>query len=199
MDVEVIERLGFRQAFKCESRIESIRCADDYLKELFELSERTHLFVYDDEDKGFSVYVTDTSGLGRDKTFEVENKSRKEVFLLHIDGILFKKNSKCDCALLTDKELFFIEFKTKSTSGCELTRKEQCQKCFSQLQLTVTEFFNRFREAGTELTEKFEEIRAFAVFNPSVPRVNASESNLSIRFRKKTGIGLAFINKAKLR
>ena len=111
VDFSVIQDLALKEAFNNEEKIRIIETDEDYLNELFEHSQKAQLFVYDDEDAGYSRFVSDTNGLGRDKTISIDNSNHKDVFLMRIDGMLFQGMSKCDCALLSQKDMFFIELK----------------------------------------------------------------------------------------
>lgn len=194
MDIEALTRLNLKKAFEGNIKFDTIVCDNDYFTELFDYSSRALLFVYDNSDKGFSVFVSDTNGLGRDKTFIVKNPNRKDVFLMHIDGVLFKKDSKCDCALLTDSAFLFIEFKSEAANRIKDGREECYKKSYSQLLATVQEFILRFQSIGVKFLSQFTDVGAFAVFNPTVPKTLSTEQILSTRFLRLTGMKLHFNN-----
>lgn len=195
MDTSTIKRLHFKEAFEGISKIDSINSDEEYFKEIFDYSNRSILFVIDDRAKGYCVFITDTSGVGSNKVLTVENPTRRNVYLMRIDGVLFEQNSKCDCALFTDEELDFVEFKSYAANKTEEARIDNYNKCFTQLQLTVEEFKTRYIQIGLDLHTIIQKICAYAVFNPTVPNNNATEKALSRKFLDLTGIPLRFVNR----
>ena len=91
MDFEVINHLCLKEAFGEYELFQRVSKDVDWLDKLFECDTRGLLFVYDDADVGHVVYVSDTKGLGRDKVFGLVNKNHKDVFLWHIDGVIYEK------------------------------------------------------------------------------------------------------------
>jgi len=110
MNFEAINRLRLKEGFGEYELFQRISKDEDWLDKLFECDSRGQLFVYDDAEAGHVVYVNDTKGLGRDKVYGLVNKAHKDVFLWHIDGVIYEKTSKCDCAVITTDEMEFIEF-----------------------------------------------------------------------------------------
>ena len=199
MDFKAIIQLKLKDAFCSEQKFQCIVDDKDLLKELFECDNRGSLLVYDDEVIGHSVYVQETRGIGRDKVFIVKNQNHKDIFLWHIDGVLFKKNSKCDCALLTDKDMNFVEFKSNAENNSKESIQYNYQKSSDQLLLTLKEITGRCKSVGVELTN-IVKVEAFAVFNRSVPRNDALRKKISAKFLKDSeGIKLVFDNKTSMR
>lgn len=198
MDFEPIKRLCLKEAYGDFEVFQRISNDEDWLDMLFECETRGLLFVYDDASAGHVVYVNDTKGLGRDKVFELENKSHKEVFLWHIDGVLFQKTSKCDCAVITKDELEFIEFKTDASNASSEAIADNYHKAGEQLKTIVMDVKNRCAKYGVDLTSVIP-VEAHAVFNPTVPSDNAMQKNISVKFLVQTGVKLKFDNKKELR
>ena len=198
MDFEPIKRLCLKEAYGDFEVFQRISNDEDWLDMLFECETRGLLFVYDDASAGHVVYVNDTKGLGRDKVFELENKSHKEVFLWHIDGVLFQKTSKCDCAVITKDELEFIEFKTDASNASSEAIVDNYHKAGEQLKTIVMDVKNRCAKFGLNLTSVIP-VEAHAVFNPTVPSDNAMQKNISVKFLVQTGVKLKFDNKKELR
>lgn len=198
MDTSVFARIRFKEAFRGVSKVDIIDSDEDYLNDLCEQSSRSQVFVYDDPGCGHSIFVLDTNGLGRDKVLRLTNPNHRDLFLLHIDGVLFKKDSKCDCALLSEKELLFVEFKSDAANREERTCVENYLKCYSQLYISVEEFRERFNAVDVDLLNSFESVFAYAVFNPTVPKVGNTQQNLSAKFLFATGIKLVFDNQKSL-
>lgn len=198
MDFEPIKRLRLKEAYGDFEVFQRISNDEDWLNVLFECETRGLLFVYDDASVGHVVYVNDTKGLGRDKVFELENKSRKEVFLWHIDGVLYQKTSKCDCAVITKDELEFIEFKTNASNSSTDAIDENYHKAGEQLRTIVMDVKGRCAKLGIELTSIIP-VEAHAVFNPTVPADNAMQKNICAKFILRTGVKLNFDNKKELK
>ena len=198
VDFSVIQDLALKEAFNNEEKIRIIETDEDYLNELFEHSQKAQLFVYDDEDAGYSRFVSDTNGLGRDKTISIDNSNHKDVFLMRIDGMLFQGMSKCDCALLSQKDMFFIEFKTNASNKNEESRVAQYTKCYKQLKQTIGEFDKHYKAINENFRKKKDHYLALAVFNPTVPRDNAFEKSLRAMFAREVRMKLCFTSSCKI-
>ncbi len=194
MDFSPLLRLKLKEAFDDQQKFQIVACNDDFLAELFEWTNRGRIFIHDDAEAGHSIFVTDTSGLGADKTFAVGNTRHKDLFLWHIDGVLYKKDSKCDCAFITDDYIGFVEFKANAANNSEAARRENCRKAVSQLKLTIDDVFERCHKVGVDVISDIM-VEAYAVFNRSVPKDTATQKNLAARFLLETdGIPLHFQN-----
>ncbi len=194
MDFQPIIQLKLKEAFSDNSNFQKIKNIKDSLNELFECDNRGKLFAYDDADIGHTVYIYNTKGLGSDRVFIILNKMHRDVFLWHIDGVLFKKNSKCDCAVLTNQELVFIEFKSEALNQTKEAIQTNYEKASEQILITYKEVCERCNAVGVELV-KMVKIKAFAVFNRSVPQNDALRKNLSAKFLMESkGVKLFFDN-----
>lgn len=193
MNFEVINRLRLKEAFGEFDLFQHISKDEEWLDILFECDNRGQLFVYDDADVGHVVYVNDTKGLGRDKVFGLVNKTHKDVFLWHIDGVIYEKTSKCDCAVITTDEMEFIEFKTNASNNSDEAIFDNYHKASDQLQKIVKDVKERCSKVGVKLTSVIP-VEAHAVFNPTVPADNAMKKNISAKFLVRTGVKLRFDN-----
>lgn len=193
MNFEVINRLRMKEAFGEFDLFQHISKDEEWLDILFECDTRGQLFVYDDADVGHVVYVNDTKGLGRDKVFGLVNKTHKDVFLWHIDGVIYEKTSKCDCAVITSDEMEFIEFKTNASNNSDEAIFDNYHKASDQLQKIVKDVKERCSKVGVKLTSVIP-VEAHAVFNPTVPADNAMKKNISAKFLVRTGVKLRFDN-----
>lgn len=199
MDFKAILQLKLKDAFCGEQKLQNIVDDKDLLNELFECDNRGNLFVYDDGEVGHSVYIQDTKGIGRDKIFIVQNQDHKDVFLWHIDGVLYKKNSKCDCALLTDMDMNFVEFKSNAENNSNAAMQDNYQKASDQILLTLKDISCKCNSVGVVLTNVVK-VKAFAVFNRSVPRNDALRKKISAKFLKDSdGVKLVFDNTTSMR
>ena len=198
MSFEAINRLRLKDAFSEFELFQRISKDEDWLDVLFESDNRGQLFVYDDVGVGHVVYVTDTKGLGRDKVFGLVNKNHKDVFLWHIDGVIYEKTSKCDCAVITTDEMEFIEFKTNASNNSDEAIFDNYHKASEQLQKIVTDVKERCSKVGVKLTSVIP-VEAHTVFNPTVPADNAMKKNISAKFLVRTGVKLKFDNMKQLK
>ena len=198
MGFEAIERLKLKEAYGDFEEFKRISSDEDWLDVLFECSNRGRLYVYDDPEVGHVVYVNDTNGLGSDKVFDLENKSHKEVYLWHIDGVLYEKTTKCDCAVLTMDEMEFIEFKTNALNSTTEAISENYHKAEEQLQRIILDVKDRCAQVGVELTSVIP-VEAHAVFNPTVPSDNAMKKSIAAKFLVRTGVKLKFDKKKVLK
>lgn len=198
MDFDVINRLRLKEAFGEHALFQQISKNEDWLNFLFECDNKGQLFVYDDASAGHVVYINNTKGLGRDKVFCLMNKGHKDVFLWHIDGVIYKKTSKCDCAIITQDEMEFIEFKTNAANKINETAINNYYQASEQLQKIVLDVKTRCSQSGIELTSIIP-VEAHAVFNPTVPSDSAMKKNIAVKFLKKTGVRLRFDNMKKLK
>lgn len=197
MEFSAITQLRLKGAFADSPKFQAVAQNEEFLGKLFEYSNRSTLFVHDDDSTKHSIYVENTKGLGKDKVFVVQNPKHKDVFLWHIDGILYAKDTKCDCAVLTTEEIKFVEFKSNAANNSREAIKDNYQKAHNQLLETFEDVKSRCEAVGVELT-KVVKAEAYAVFNRTVPRNDAQQKNLSASFLKKTNIRLKFENETKL-
>ena len=188
-----IKGLSLDEVFSDEKSIKNLK-EGEYLYVLFEASKKSTLFIYDDERKGYSRFVKDTNGLGRDKTFCMRNPNHRDVFLFKIDGVLFPKQSKCDCAVIFGDQMAFIEFKTKAANKSEDTMEAHYSKIYNQLKITINAFESGYSRIGRNFRGFFSQIMAYGVFNPTVPANNATEKILIARFAKEVKMALSFSN-----
>lgn len=197
MDSSVIRGLRLKEAFEDIQKFQTVQSDADLLTELFEWTNRGLVFIHDDEYKGHSVFITDTKGLGADKIFRIDNAHHKEIFLWHIDGVLYSKGSKCDCAFIAEGHLGFVEFKSNAANNTGEAVKDNYEKAGSQLTLTFQDVKKRCNNVNVDiLSGKL--VEAYAVFNRTVPRNNAHQKKVSAQFLKDNDIPLYFRNSVAL-
>ena len=73
MDFSLFHGLRLKEAFADNQKFQVVIYDEDYVKELFEFSNRGTVFIHDDATRGYSIFVDDTKGLGADKTFKIDN------------------------------------------------------------------------------------------------------------------------------
>lgn len=197
MDFTAIKQLRLKEAFKSDAKFSVISTDEDYLNTLFETKNNSHLFVYDSESLGHSTFITNTYGIGSDKVFNVANNTRKDVFLWHIDGVLYARDSKCDCALISDTDLKFVEFKSEAAQNSLQAIEDNYNKAYKQLSITFKDIDSKCKSAGVDM-RKIVNIKAYAVFNRTVPSDNATQKNLKTKFLKEHGVKLLFKNETSM-
>ena len=198
MDFTIITRLRLKEAFNGNAKFQAVIVNNDYLNELYEHSTRGTSYVFDDLEIGHSVFIQNTRGVGRDKVFIIKNRNHNDMFLWHIDGVLYTKNSKCDCAILTEKELIFVEFKSNAENQTDEAIIANFEKAKEQLLLTIDDIRTKCKTVDVDLSEILS-IKAYAVFNRTIPNGNAYKKNISADFfLKSDGIKLLFDNKKTL-
>lgn len=104
----------------------------------FDKSNDENLYVYDDENLGYSDWTNVAPAACSSKTFHAQNPNKSTLVLLPLDGRIitgahFIQGGVCDCALLTDKELSLVEFKTNVSSIYDKTILEHAEKAKDQL------------------------------------------------------------------
>lgn len=197
MDFSVIKRLCLKEAFHDNKKFMAVVSDLDYLDALFEYSNRTQAFIYDDLDTGYSTFVYNTKRLGSDKTFKIKNPHHKDVFLWRIDGVLYSKDSKCDCAFLTENLLGFVEFKSNAANSSEKAINDNYDKARRQLSITYKDIDDRCRKVGINLRKALN-LDAYAVFNRTVPGNNAHQKTQIAKFLMENKFKLHFEDSATI-
>lgn len=113
-------------------------CGQIGVENAFDKSDDKNLYIYDDGSLGYSDWTNNKHTVSLSKAFNAQNPHNNTLVLLPLDGrIITGKNfitgGVCDCALLTDKELSFVEFKTNVLSFSYLTVLQHAQKAKDQL------------------------------------------------------------------
>ena len=107
------------------------------VKDAFDKSTAAHLYVYDDMQLGYSDWDGQKPEFSS-KCFHVDNPGSICIALLPLDGRIITakeiiEGGVCDCLLLTEKEMCFIEFKTNATSTETLRILDNAAKALEQL------------------------------------------------------------------
>ena len=165
---------------------------DERMVSLFEATSRATVWITDDEEAGHSIFVFDTNGVNKDKLLMVHNSERAEIYLWKIDGVLFKRYSKCDCAVVHGDELHLVEFKANAKNESEVSIKSNYDKACNQLALTLQYIEEAYQRIGKEIDNVFSNIDALIVFDRIVPQNNAYQKSVSARFLSQTTRVLTF-------
>ena len=167
----------------------------------FDKSDDENLYVYDDENLGYSEWTNVAPTVFLLKTFHAQNSNRNTLVLLPLDGRIitgerFIRGGICDCALLTDKELSFVEFKTNVASNLDKTILEHAEKAIDQLWHTYDGIINpECQKVGIDITLKVS-IDFYVVFDNdlSVTGVRADFQDLQNEFLQEKHYPLYFQN-----
>ena len=108
------------------------------VEDAFDKSDDENLYVYDDDTLGYSDWTNVEPTAFLSKTFHAQNPNRNTLVLLPLDGCIITgahviEGGVCDCALLTDKEMSLVEFKTNVFSTNDLTILERATEAKDQL------------------------------------------------------------------
>ncbi len=201
IDLSPLNNLSIKSVFvgQCiDQLLAQISAEQDYLVALFETETRGTIWITDDAIVGHSVFVTDTNGVNKDKLLKVLNPNIKTLFLWHIDGVMFAKYSKCDCALLHERLMHLIEFKANARNTSDDSIQANYEKASEQLALTFEKFMELYNSHGIDLFNILDDIDAMIVFNRTIPQDDAYQKNIISRFSKRTSLNLSFGNELKI-
>lgn len=159
---------------------------DERLETLFEATIRATAWITDDDEAGHSIFVFDTNGVNKDKLLVVHNPAREEIYLWKIDGVLFKRYSKCDCAVVRGDVLHLVEFKANALNESEASIEGNYDKACNQLILTLQYLEDAYKRINKDINDVFSDIDALIVFDRIVPQNNAYQKSVSARFSSKT-------------
>lgn len=181
-------------------------CGQIGVKDAFDKSEDETLYVYDDESLGFSDWTNNEHTVSLSMTFNAQNPNKNSLVLLPLDGRIITgknliKGGVCDCALLTNKELSFVEFKTNVLSSSYLTVLEHAQKAKDQLWHTFDGIIDsECQKIGIDIKQKVS-LDFYVVFNKdlSVTGVRADLQNLQNEFLKDKQYPLFFENNKRFK
>ena len=176
-------------------------CGQLGVEAAFAESNDENLYVYDHQGKGHSVWTNDEDedDVSLSKTFHAQNPNRNTLVLLPLDGCIITGKHlglRCDCALLTDKELSFVEFKTNVSSTKDLTILQRATKAKDQLWHTYDGIIKpKCQKVGIDISLKVS-IDFYVVFDSdlSVTGVRADFQNLQNEFLQDKPYPLFFQN-----
>lgn len=112
-------------------------CGAVGVQNAFDKSDDERLYVYDDKELGYVDWMN-TLPEFLSKTFNAQNPNKTTLALLPLDKKIITgpnviQGGVCDCALLTDKEMSLVEFKTDVSSTNELTSLQRANEAIDQL------------------------------------------------------------------
>lgn len=165
------------------------------------LSTAKVLYTYDDTDLTYSDWSESIAPDQISRSFIVRNDDNVEIVLLPLDnriisGPMVTKGGVNDCAILTERQMSLIEFKTNVTSNSDRNMEAKTNDAIDQLWHTFDEIISpRCKAKGIDLTDKID-IDFFVIFdsNLDVTNVTASRLEKQVAFLEKTGFQLYFDN-----
>lgn len=166
----------------------------------FDKSSASRLYVYDDGNLGYSDW-TDIVPEFVSKCFVATNPNNSTISLLPLDGrILTGTNvivgGVCDGMLLTEKEMWLIEFKTNVTSSNYQTIIQRAIEAIGQLWHTFDGIIKPKCAAQTKDIEHMLSVDFHVVFDKDleVTGVNSKLMDLQIQFLNDKNYPLYFDN-----
>lgn len=163
-----------------------------------ESEENEH--IVDSESQRISGFVSATFGQAEDiaqKYFAVENPTAAPFALLQVDNGLIKSHDvrKCDCMIVNEDYIGFIEFKANATSDCDVTITKNYQKGMEQLKATIETFNKYYERQGKDIKSCRSGVEAFICFRQGYPKTTSSQINYRVRFKEENDIPLSFERK----
>ena len=153
--------------------------------------------IVDSETLKISGFVSPTFGQPEElalKYFEVQNANSRDFSLLQIDNGAISAaapTKRCDCAVITDKEFSFIEFKANALSSKTKTIKANYKSAMKQLRITIDIFRSGIAASGASLNA-LRNVEAFVCFRRGYPRVTTSEMTYRTNFAAQAHVPLSF-------
>lgn len=171
------------------------------VEDCFKHSSAKVLYAYDDAVLGYSDWSEAVASEEISRSFIVHNDNSAEIILLPLDnriisGPAVTKGGVNDCAILTDKQMSFVEFKTNVTSNSDKNMEDKTNDAIGQLWHTFNEIISpRYSAKGISLTTAVN-IDFFVIFDSSldVTNVTASRLDKQMEFLQQTGLPLFFDN-----
>lgn len=197
MDTSRLDNLHVQKVFAgagIGSIVDTTSTTEEFYDALFDEKQRHLIWVADDDTLKYCVFVTETANCDTNKLLKVTNTSQSPLYLWRIDGKMFPKYSKCDCALFMEDKFLFVEFKANALSQNSDTQETTCEKACKQLQITFEQFCQLYETAGIPFQELFPDIKAMVVQNRTIPKGTAFQKNLSSTFLRKNKVILEFGN-----
>lgn len=150
---------------------------------------------------GYSDWSETINTADVSRSFIARNDNETEIVLLPLDnriisGPAVTKGGVNDCAILTEKQMSLIEFKTNVTSNSDKNIEDKTSDAIKQLWHTFNEIISPRCSAKGISLEKAVDIDFFVIFdsNLDVTNVTASRLDKQMEFLQKNGFPLFFNN-----
>lgn len=174
-------------------------CGANRVEDVFDKSDADCIYAYDDQGLGYSDWCI-TKPEFSSKSFRINNKNKTTICLLPLDGRIITgpriiMGGVCDCLLLTENEMTFVEFKTNVTTQNPQSALNKADEAIEQILHTFNDIF--LPRCGTLIAQNQLNINFYVVFDEdyNVTGVNSSIMDLSVEFFNNNKYPLYFDNK----
>lgn len=179
----------------------SLKDCGHSVESCFKQSSAKLIYAYDDDVLKYSDWNETAAPEDFSRTFIVHNNNAVEIILLPLDnriisGPAVTKGGVNDCAILTERQMSFVEFKTNVTSNSEKNIEDKTDEAIQQLWHTYDEIISpRCSAKGISLVTSVD-IDFFVIFDSNLDVTNATASRLDkqMEFLQQTGFPLFFNN-----
>ncbi len=171
------------------------KCGKNKVEDVFDKCEDPLLFTYDDQNiLGYSDWTNKEPEFSS-KCFRVNNPNKNTLCLLPLDGRIITgphviRGGVCDCLLLSEQEMAFVEFKTNVNSPDPLNTFDMADKAISQLWNT----FNIFLKMRVNMRDLSIDFHVVFDKDYKITGVNSSFMDLGVKFLKERKYPLSFEN-----
>lgn len=173
-------------------------CGRYKVGDAFEKSTDSKLFVFDDDNLHYSKWTNKEPDFVA-KTFRVDNTQNIEIVLLPLDQKIITAKTLicggiCDCALLTEGEMSFIEFKTNTATNSYLTILDWSDKAIEQLWHTYNVVIKPMcQKVGVNVSEKVD-VDFHVVFDRDldITSASAAQQEKAVNFLEENKFELFF-------
>ncbi len=150
------------------------------------------LLVIDDNESQVSRFSDD--GLYEERALVIVNSRNKIITLISIDHALIDnhKGGIADCAVMDDRKIAFVEFKTNAYGNSEESIRDNFKTACRQLTETLHVFKSKLQEIGIDLMEVMA-VECRIIVSHRYPRATAIKQDFRAQFAEDTnGINLIF-------
>lgn|SRR5574344_527659 len=175
-------------------------CGGCKVDKAFDKSTDSKLFVFDNDQLHYSEWTNEMPDFVS-KTFRVDNPKNTVIVLLPLDhkiitGQTLSRGGICDCAILTENELSFIEFKTNTSTNSYLTILDSSNKAMDQLWHTYDAVIRPLcQKVGVDVSQLVD-VDFHVVFDRDLDITNASaaQQERAVNFLEENKLILLFDN-----
>lgn len=179
----------------------SLKDCGHAVEDCFKQSPAQCLYAYDDDALGYSDWSEAIAPESVSRSFVVHNDGLVEIVLLPLDGRIISgpavtKGGVNDCAILTEKQMSLVEFKTNVTSNSDKNIEDKTNDAINQLWHTFNGIISpRCAAKGITLKDAVD-IDFYVVFdsNLDVTGATALRQDKQMEFLMTNGFQLYFNN-----
>ena len=152
----------------------------------------SRLMVVDDNETRVSRFSDDE--LEEQRALVILNSHNKVITLISIDHALIDNHPGgiADCAVMDEKKIAFVEFKTNAYGNSEQSIRDNFETACDQLKETLHVFKSKLEENGIDLLDVMA-VECRIIFAHRYPRATAIKQDFRAQFAHDTnGIDLLF-------